>query len=198
MVAYTLDVPAPTAVAAGLSAGHAAYPKCPSANASWNTFKLLRVTPSFGDQYAYMTTMEGRLLMYNVGGLNSEAAPTAPVLYKTVAIGKNPSSIENGNGGVYKNDIVINCRGDKSVYAVQPSGDIQYVLRDSRVNDPVMAESSYNGRGGSLRCLIHVVDLTGKKVHTYVFKQDFPEPMKFGASTDVPGYPFAYQQDEVP
>jgi hypothetical protein len=43
-----------------------------------------------------------------------------------------------------------------------------------------------------------VIDFTGKKVHTYVYRQDFPEPAKFGASTDVPGHPFAYQQDEVP
>jgi hypothetical protein len=197
VVATTLDVQAPTAVAAGLSIGHAASPACGSANPSWQALKLWRVTPSFGDQYAYITTMDGSLLMYNVGGLNTEAAPTTPVLYKTVAIGKNPSSMENGNGGVFKNDIFINCRGDKSVYALQPSGDIQYVLRDSRINDPVMAESSYNGRGAT-RFFIHVVDFTGKQVHTYVNKQNFPEPMKFGASTEVPGHPFAYQQDEVP
>lgn len=201
VVAYSIDVQSPTAVAAGLSAGHATDPKCSSANASWSRFKLWRVTPSFGDQYCYVTTMDGKLLMYNVGGLNTEATGMPPVLYKTINIGKNPTSIENGNGGAYKNDIFINCRGDKSIYAFQPSGNLSYVLRDSRINDPVMAENSYTGRGDSglyNRYFIHVIDLTGKKVHTYVYKQDFPEPMKFGASTDVPGHPFAYQQDEVP
>jgi len=198
VVASTLEVQAPTAVAAGLGAGHAASPNCPSANPGWQSVKLWRVTPAFGDQYAYVTTMDGKLLMYDLGGLNTEAAHASPVLYKTVAIGKNPSSMENGNGGAFKNDIFINCRGDKSIYAFQPSGQLNYVLRDSRINDPVMAENSYNGRGDVSRYFIHVIDFTGKKVHTYVYRQDFPEPAKFGASTDVPGHPFAYQQDEVP
>ena len=201
VVASVLNVPAPTAVAAGLSAGHAASPECPSANPSWQSLKLWRVTPNFGDRYAYVATMGGKLLMYDVGRLITEkpTPPAPPVLYKTITVGKNPTSLENGNGGVYKNDLFINCRGDKSVYAVHPSGDIQHVLRDSRINDPVMTENSYNARGETAaRYFMHVVDLTGKKVHTYVYKQDFHEPVKFGASTEVPGHPFAYQQDEVP
>jgi hypothetical protein len=196
VVACTLDVPAPTAVAAGLSIGHCTG--CSACNASRNSSREWRVTP-FGDRYAYVTTMDGKLLMYTVGGLNTEAAATPPVLYKTVDIGKNPTSIENGNGGVYKNDIFINCRGDKSIYALQPSGDLSYVLRDSRINDPVMVENSYNGRQGVNRYFIHVVDFASKKVLTYVYKQDFPQPMTFGAASEViPGHPFAYQQDEVP
>jgi hypothetical protein len=43
------------------------------------------------------------------------------------------------------------------------------------------------------------VDFSSKKVLTYVYKQDFPEPMKFGAASEpVPGFPFAYQQEKVP
>lgn len=195
VVACTLDVPSPTAVACGLSIGHCTG--CAGCNSSQNAWKEWRVTP-FGDQYAYVTTLEGKLLMYTVGNLNGETGATQPALYKSIVIGKNPTSIENGNGGVYKNDIFINCRGDKSVYAFQPSGDLQYVLRDSRINDPVMAENSYNGRQGVLRYFIHVVDFGGKQVQTYVYQQGFPAPMKFGASATVPGYPFAYEQDEVP
>ena len=197
VVAYTLNVPSPTAVACGISIGNCAGGNCPSCNANWNNLKEWRVTP-FGDQYAYVTTMDGRLLMYDVGGLNTEAAATRPALYKTISIGKNPTSIENGNGGIYKNDIFINCRGDKSIYAFQPSGALQYVLRDSRINDPVMAEPS--GTHIVLDFgMIHVMDFGGKDVLTYVYQLGFPAPMTFGAaSAPVPGHPFAYEQDEVP
>jgi hypothetical protein len=195
-VAATIEVASPTAVAAGLSIGHCTG--CAACNSPRNSWREWRVT-SFGDQYTYVTTMDGRLLMYNVGGLNTEAVATQPALYKTIYIGRNPTSIENGNGGAYKNDLFINCRGDKAVYVFQPSGALSYILRDSRIQDPVMAENSYNGRQGVLRYFIHVVDFSSKKVLTYVYKQDFPEPMKFGAASEpVPGYPFAYQQDEVP
>jgi hypothetical protein len=196
VVAYTLDVPSPTAVACGLSIGHCTG--CAGCNSPRNGWKEWRVTP-FGDQYAYVTTMDGKLLMYNVGNLNGGTAATPPALYKSIVIGKNPTSIENGNGTVYKNDIFINCRGDKSIYALQPSGDVNYVLRDSRIEDPVMVENSYNGRRGVNRYFIHVVDFAGKKVLTYVYKQDFQQPMTFGAASEIiPGHPFAYQQDEVP
>jgi hypothetical protein len=195
-VAYALDVPSPTAVACGLSIGHCTG--CSACNSPRNAWAEWRVTP-FGGQYAYVTTMEGKLLMYDVGGLNDEDAITPPKLYRAVDIGKNPTSIENGNGGVNKNDIFVNCRGDRSIYTLQPNGDVSSVLRDSRIEDPVMVENSYNGRRGINRYFVHVVDFAGKKVLTYVYKQDSREPMTFGAASEVlPGYPFAYQQDEVP
>jgi hypothetical protein len=136
--------------------------------------------------------------MYKVGGLNTEADAPQLTLYKTINIGKNPTSISHGNGGLYKNDLFINCRGDKSVYALNPEGEQLYVLRDSRMVDPVAVENSYNGRQEFSKYFVHVVDFSGKQVLTYVYKQDFPEPMKFGATAKVPGYPFVYQQDEVP
>jgi hypothetical protein len=195
-VAYTLNVESPTAVACGLSIGHCTG--CDGCNAPRNSWTEWRVTP-FGDQYAYVTTLEGKLLMYTVGNLNGGTNASSPALYKTIAIGKNPTSIENGNGGIYKNDIFINCRGDKSVYALQPSGEVNYVLRDSRIEDPVMTENSYNGRRGVNRYFVQVVDFTGKRILTYVYKKDFREPMTFGAASEaVPGHPFAYEQDEVP
>ena len=193
VVAYMLDVPAPTAVAAGLSAGMCGGSYCPHC---WGT-EHWRAT-SFGDEYAYITTMDGKLLMYNIGGLNTEADASQLTLYKTINIGKNPTSISHGNGGVYKNDLFINCRGDKSVYAFNPGGEQLYVLRDSRMVDPVAVENSYNGRMEFSRYFVHVVDFSGKQVLTYVYKQDFPETMKFGAAAKVPGFPFVYQQDEVP
>jgi len=196
VVADVVVVPSPTAVAAGLGIGHCTG--CAGCNSPQNSWREWRVTP-FGDQYAYVATMDGSLLMYSVGKLNGKAVAGPPALFKRIAIGKNPTSIENGNGGVYKNDLFINCRGDKSVYALQPSGELNFVLRDSRIEDPVMAENSYNGRQGINRYFIHVVDFESKKVLTYVYKQDSDEPLKFGAASDaVPGHPFAYEQDEVP
>ncbi len=203
VVVSELKVAAPTAVAAGFSNGMCAdgcMGQCSSdGTISGGGIGAIRPTP-FDGQYAYVTTLDGKLLIYMIGGLNTEAPPTTPALVDTVNIGKNPSSLENGNGGLYKNDLYINCRGDKAVYVVQPSGEIVYVLRDSRIVDPVMAEPSVVGRqyvGVPVKCFIHVVDFTGKTVLTYVNKKDFPEPMTFGAPAPVPGHPFAYQQDEV-
>src|ERR1039457_7531001 len=101
--------------------------------------------------------------MYTVGGLNTEAAATSPKLFKTVDIGRNPTSIENGNGGVYKNDLFINCRGDKSIYAVQPSGEVNCVLRDSRIEDPVMSRNPSIGGRGVNRNFVHGVDFAVRK-----------------------------------
>jgi hypothetical protein len=196
VVAYVINVSSPTSVAAGLSIGDCTG--CAGCNSPQNSWREWRVTP-FGDQYAYLTTMDGKLSIYTVGGLNGKASTQPPSLYKSIEVGKNPTSIENGNGGVYKNDLFINCRGDKSVYVLQPNGDVNYILKDSRIQDPVMAKNSYNGRGGINRYFIHVVDFESKKVLTYVYKLDAKEPLKFGAASDVlPGHPFAYEQDEVP
>ncbi len=203
VVVSELKVAAPTAVAAGFSKGMCTggcMGQCSSdGTISGGGIGAIRPTP-FEGQYAYVTTLEGKLLIYKIGGLNTEEPPSTPSLEVSVNIGKNPSSLENGNGGLYKNDLYINCRGDKSVYVVQPSGKIAYVLRDSRFVDPVMAEPSVMGRqyvGVPVRSFIHVVDFTGKTVLTYVHHKDFPEPMTFGAPAPVPGHPFAYQQDEV-
>jgi sialate O-acetylesterase len=197
VVAVVIDVPSPTAVAAGMSIGHCTG-GCDGCNASRNAWKEWRVTP-FGGQYAYVATMDGRLLMYTVGGLNGGTAGEAPALFKTTAIGRNPTSIENGNGGVYKNDLFINCRGDKTIYALRPEGEVNGVLRDSRIEDPVMTENSYNGRRGINRYFLHVVDFAAKKVLTYIYRQDFSLPMTFGAASEaIPGHPFVYEQDEVP
>ncbi|MDD5674668.1 MAG: hypothetical protein PHC61_10925 [Chitinivibrionales bacterium] len=212
VVACTLAVAAPTAVAAGLSAGFCGGPGYKDCNVicGWDAWRYkftggnYNVVSSFGDGYAYITTMDGRLLIYTVGGLITAAAATQPVLYKTINIGKNPTSISHGEGGMFLDDFFINCRGDKSIYALSTNagGDVMYVLRDSRIQDPVMAENSfliYEWDMTYYRYYIHVVDFTGKNVLTYVYKQDFPEPPKFGAASDpLPGHPFAYQQGEVP
>ncbi|MDD5675336.1 MAG: hypothetical protein PHC61_14290 [Chitinivibrionales bacterium] len=203
VVASTIDVPSPTAVAAGLSAGNCAFFTCYYCSAVWGPWDRWRQSMNaFGGGYAYVATMDGRLLMYTVGGLNTEAAATPPALYKTITIGKNPTFITHGEGGVYKNDLWINCRGDKSIYALKSNGDQLYVLRDSRMQDPVMAENSFDQQINA-RYFVHVVDFTGKSVLTYTYHQDqthdFSEPVKFGAASDpVPGHPFAYQQGEVP
>ncbi|MDD5674125.1 MAG: hypothetical protein PHC61_08185 [Chitinivibrionales bacterium] len=194
VVASALDVAAPTAVAAGLSAGNCNV-GCSRCNPGWNSWKDFRITAFADGGYAYITTLDGLLLIYAIGGLNTEAAATPPTIYKTVSIGKNPTSISYGEGGIYKNDFWINCRGDKSIYCFDASGNQRHVLSDSRIQDPVMAENSFNWLP---QCGLHVVDFTGKKVLTYLFEEDFPGPMTFGAAANTPGHPFAYQQVEVP
>lgn len=202
VVASSLAVPAPTAVLAGLGTGMA-LDQAPTAEhgTAWRP-------STYADGYAYVTTMDGQLLVYTVGGLNTEAAATTPVLNQTLAIGRNPTSLEQSNGGVAKNDMVVNCRGDKSVYILKPGGDLLCLLRDSRISDPVMAELSYNGRGQFYRSFVHIVDFAGKTVLTYVYGDnvyssqhffEFNKPITFGAASEtVPGYPFAYKQEEVP
>jgi hypothetical protein len=209
VVAHTLDVEAPTAVAAGLSGGQAAEERGLMLG-QWRS-------SSFDGRHAYVTTMDGRLLVYALGGLNTESAATQPDEVKAIPIGKNPTSIDFGNGAGYPmNDMVIACRGDNAVYCLTADGDIQYVLRDSRIVDAVMAERSYIARHRVGTRQIHVVDFAGKTVLTYSVagstgwlhgQEDayyepnhfFSEPMKFGARSDpIPGFPFAFQQDEVP
>jgi hypothetical protein len=201
VVTHTLSVKAPTALAAGLSPGMAGE-KRGLYIGRWRA-------SAFNDQHAYVTATDGRLLIYNVGGLNTESAATPPVLVKTVPIGKNPTSIDfGGNAAWPHNDMVIACRGDNAVYCLTSAGDIQYVLRDSRIKDAVMAERSYIARNIIGSRQIHVVDFAGKTVLTYsvagqrgwITTEDFfAKPMKFGAySAPIPGYPFMFQQEEVP
>jgi hypothetical protein len=201
VAAHTLSVKAPRALAAGLSGGMAAEERGLWIG-RWRS-------SAFNDQHAYVTAMDGRLLIYTVGGLNTESAAAPPVLVKTVPIGKNPASIDfGGNAGWPHNDLVIACRGDNAVYCLTSAGDIQYILRDSRIKDAVMAERSFIWRHVIGSRQIHVVDFAGKTILTYsvagqrgwlTTEDFFAKPMKFGAySVPIPGYPFMFQQEEVP
>jgi len=67
----------------------------------------------------------------------------------------------------------------------------------------VGVENSMLGNGEPRNKLVHIMDFSARKVLTYVYKgpgnkPDLTSPMKFGAATEVPGRPFAFQQDEVP
>jgi hypothetical protein len=196
VVKFTIDVPAPTAVAAGMDPG-----MCSTSNAycnpGWNAWTDWRTSAdAFGAAYAYIGTMDGRVLMYTVGGLNAEGPSTAPMLYKTVTVGKNVTSIEHGQGAAPMNDFWVSSRGDRTMFSFDAGGNAGYVLRDSRIQDPVMAEISMLWAG---RYSVHVLDFSSSSVLTYGSDtEDFSGPVTFGAASPVPGHPFAYQQTGVP
>ena len=177
----TINVTKPTAVSAGwFDVG----------NSSLNT-----------DTTAYIATMDGELLLYNVGDLittGSGGAIGEP--FKTVAIGKNPTCIEQHRGF----NMFITCRGDRSILGVSRDGTVVSTLRDSRIKDPVFTTSSSNGRTGGHVSMLHVMDFRGKQIHTYRMGDANslppvvePTGFEFGHSNPVPGCPFMFTVAEI-
>ena len=155
---------------------------------------------------AWVTTMDGQLLIYDVGGLATTGAATSVNLVKTVSIGKNPTYIDSGRGAEYSN-VFITCRGDRAVYKLDISGNIKAILRDSRFIDPVSAHAS-QGIGPHM---LSVMDFSGKQVVNYMHKPLDPWGVIEGGglgpngnslfewtySQPVPGMPFMFSTAEV-
>ncbi len=198
----TIDVMQPTAVAAGL-------PWC-----MW----LIR-NGNDAMENAYVTTMDGNLLMYKVGDLMTTASGgSIGAPFNTVAIGKNPSSLDYGHGCAYGDDLFITCRGDNAVYYLYSDGSTRGVLRDSRITDAVSACGSGVGRCFRDACwhapLLHLMDFTGRKVLNYRFHCGYPDDdsipvgdppnppnestiFEFSGEQSPPGYPFLFVRAEV-
>ena len=194
VVAQVITVKQPTAVVAG-------YPfpveqAAPGWQGSRDAFK----------GKAWITTMDGKLLIYDVGGLAHEGAATNVNLTKTVMIGKNPTHIDYGRGAEYSN-VFITCRGDRAVYKLDISGNITAVLRDSRLKDPVSSHAS-QGIGPHI---LSVMDFSGKQAVNYMHKpldpfgtleggglgSDGKAQFEWTHSQPVPGMPFMFSTAEV-
>lgn len=157
---------------------------------------------------AYVTTMDGNLLLYNVGNLNTYAtgAKTTPTLTKSVTIGKNPTSIAYGNqGSDVAKDLMITCRGDKVIYHMRNDGALINTYKDSRLIDPVSVEINDNSRWCHRMGFLSVMDFYGRQAVNYpLFEHKVFEGnsslewnFRFGHATPVPGMPFMFSVAEV-
>ncbi|MCY3022785.1 MAG: hypothetical protein NTW87_27720 [Planctomycetota bacterium] len=183
-----VDVPQPTAVNASLFGGKEAR--------------------------AYIATLDGRLGIYQVGGLATEdpANPADVRCAGLVQVGRNPTCIAYhknvgwGTPDYLRTAVIVVCRGDREIQWVRFKGDTGEVykrLRDSRMVDPVHAEMA--DTHGTESHILTVTDFKGRKVINYRFgpvvyhtnagarfemgadgKADF----ECGGVMEFPGYPY--------
>jgi len=142
-VVEVVSLPRPTAAAAG-------YP----------------AEGGFGSK-AFVATMDGRLVVYDVGVLADPQAGAGVRPVGIVPVGRNPTSIAYGRSAPRKTDLVVCCRGDREIVWVSiagPSGRVTRRLRDRRLEDPV-AVSLSDTRGASV---LSVADFRGGKVVNYL------------------------------
>jgi len=191
VVVHTLKVPQPTAVATGFPSGDDA------------TFATK----------AMITTLDGRLIVVEVGQLASAAAkPGAITPLGMVAVGRNPTGLCYGARQVQPNNqVVVVSRGDRRISWVRIAGSTPTVTRtleDLRFNDPVAVEAG-DYRGGKFVC---IADFKGRKLINYLtspidswgdklygglgVKGD--AAFEWAGSTNIPGYPFLISGAEVP
>lgn len=186
-VVSTIKVTKPTAVAAGIP---------------WCTFHWRDSVDTFREN-AYIATMDGQMYMYKVGNLmTTEPAGKIGQPFKTVKIGKNPTNIDYGRGADFGNDMLINCRGDKSIYHVYHDGTINSSFRDARLQDPVYVAASHNMRGNPNCPMLTVMDFKGQQVVNYRYqngeeKPSLNSPFEYGYATSLPGKPFMFTLAEV-
>jgi hypothetical protein len=164
---------------------------------------------------AYIATLDGKLYIYQVGGLGKEGPCDPGAIGPTglVQIGRNPVCLayskSQGWAGpdTMRSDIIAVCRGDRELDWVHFHGDAGEVvsrLRDARLLDPVWMEVA-DGHGTESH-VFTVVDFKGRKVvdyrngpvifHTnggkrYDMGADGKADFECGGVMDFPGYPFA-------
>jgi len=190
VVVHTLKVPQPTAVATGFPSGDDA------------TFATK----------AMITTLDGRLIVIEVGQLASAAAkPGAIMPLGMVAVGRNPVGLCYGARQVQPNNqVVVVSRGDRRISWVRIANTptVTRTLEDPRFSDPVAVEAG-DYRGGRFVC---IADFKGRKLINYLTApiDSWGDKLYGGLGakgdaafecagfTTVPGYPFLISGAEVP
>ncbi|HEX3135198.1 MAG TPA: hypothetical protein VHX44_16655, partial [Planctomycetota bacterium] len=191
VVVHTVKIPQPIAVATG-------YPT--------------EDEPGFGTK-AMITTLDGRLVVLEVGQLGSSAAKPGPIVpLGMVAVGRNPLGLSYGSRLAHPhNQVVVVSRGDRRISMVRIAGitpTVTRTLEDPRFNDPVAVEAG-EYRGAKFIC---IADFKGRKILNYLtgpidawgdklfgalgVKGD--AAFEFSGSTNLPGYPFLISGAEVP
>ena len=191
MVVHTLKIPQPIAVATG-------YP--------------IEDDAGFATK-AMITTLDGRLVVLEVGQLASSAAKPGPITpLGMVAVGRNPLGLSYGSRQARPhNQVVVVSRGDRRISMVRIAGTTPIVTRtleDLRFSDPVAVEAG-EYRGGKFIC---IADFKGRKILNYLtdpidswgdklfgglgVKGD--AAFEFSGTTNIPGYPFLISGAEVP
>jgi hypothetical protein len=210
VVAATWKIPQPTAVATGNR---------------WNTYKTprsARVDPRIPLHTAYVGTMAGRVLCFNVRPLFTEG-PERTLSDKPIgsfAVGRNPTQIFHGYHSTTNDDLFVVSRVERTITHAEFNGRIRAVLQDRRLVDPVSCfvsvnNAGYGGSGKGKAVYAHVLsvcDFAGKQVLTYVVDDGMnvvqeqvpildaagkPAPFIFGSATPTMGHPFMLSVDEV-
>lgn len=194
-VVKTVTVHAPTAVNCSLSGGDAAH--------------------------AYIACVDGKLLIFALGGLGREGPVTAGDIgpIGMVQLARNPVCLAynkgQGSGGsdAVTSDIIAVCRGDREldwIHFSRDGGEVVRRLHDKRLVDPMWAECADSH--GTESHVISVTDFKGRKVINYRYgpvifhsnggkrydmgpdgKADF----ECGGAMDFPGFPFSLSGTNV-
>jgi len=173
---------------------------------------------------AFVASMDGTVRIFNVQGLNLPGSPVGrSVPAETLGsfvVGRNPNFAFVSAGVNASDDLFLVSRGDRTVTYAWPNGQVQSVLRDNRLNDPVAAAVQFNqagfgGRGAGRAVfapIISIADYNGRAFFTYAIdprraRQDELYPFRlpsgqavdflFGSRRPFPGKPFAVDQEEI-
>lgn len=139
-----IDVPTPTAVLASMG--------------------------SLGNLRTFIASLDGKVRMYAVGGLATDALASADDirLVGEVVVGRNPVCLAYQRGS--SDTFMTVSRGDREIAWIKYSengGQIIRRLRDSRMEDPVCVEQA--DTHGTDTQIITVADFKGRKIINYRF-----------------------------
>lgn len=228
VVVTTLDVAQPTGVSAGVQANGAISDR------STEYFEYFQRSPkeswsgSEPERYlarsrAFVASMDGTVRIFNVQGLNLFGSPVGRTVPSTplasFAAGRNPAFAFTNPGTLASDDLFLVSRGDRSVTFAWPTGQVQSVLRDSRIIDPVAAavsfdQAGFGGRGVGQAVFaptLTITDYNGKALLTYGVeprRRRVPElypflapsgtvDFLFGSRRAFPGKPWAVDGEEI-
>lgn len=229
VVISTLDIAQPTSVNAGVQSNGAIFDRSSeifeyfqrSPKENWSGVEPERY---LGRSRAFVASMDGTVRIFNVQGLNFTASPVGKRVPATplgsFAAGRNPTFAFTNAGALASDDVLLVSRGDRSVTFAWPTGQVQSVLRDRRIIDPVAASVSFDqagfgGRGVGQAVFaptLTITDYNGKALLTYGIeprRQRVPElyPFRlpsgqaadflFGSLRAFPGKPFAIDGEEI-
>jgi len=169
---------------------------------------------------AFIATVEGKLLIYAVGGLADEtpASPAEIGCVGIVPVGRNPCSIAGvkADWEVRPAELIVACRGDREICFValdgaMGAGKVTKRLKDSRLLDPVHLENTETAF--VVTPMVTVCDFRGRKVVNYRYGPILPNigpkipigmgpdgkaEFECGGWMDFPGFPFRVSSVNVP
>jgi hypothetical protein len=228
-VVSTIALAQPTSVSAGVQASSG------SSDRSTEIFEFIKRSPKevwsgveperyLARSRAYVATMDGTVRIFNVQGLNLPGSPVGKTVPAQTlggfSVGRNSTFAFVSAGVNGSDDLFLVSRGDRSITWAFPTGEVQAVLRDQRMRDPVNAAIQYNqaGFGGKgpgqavFTSIISVADYNGEAFLTYAVdprraRQDELYPFRlpsgqkvdflFGSRVLFPGKPFMVDQEEI-
>ncbi len=186
-VVTTIKVPHPTAVIASMTGGPAAR--------------------------ALIASVDGTVGIYTVGGLTGDGPVQASGIGKvgSVTVGRNPNCLAYQK--LSHDTVIAVSRGDRELSWIKyfgPQAQVTRRLRDSRMLDPVFAESS--DTHGVETSLLTVADFTGRKIINYRYSRvvfatqggakfdmgpDGKDEYECGGVMELPGSPIAISATNV-